>query len=217
MVEAMAAEIIKIDPSRPEHAFSRCRDVLRSGGVIAYPTETFYGLGADPRNPAAVKKLFAIKGRPKDQPILLLIREESAVHEWTTAVTRDAEVLMKKFWPGPLTLVFKARPGVPVDLTAGTGTIGLRVPGSPLAVRLLEFLGAALTGTSANITGGQSPQTAGEAADAVGEMIDLILDGGKTTGGKPSTVLDVSGTSVKVIREGALPIKDISAFVRLTP
>ncbi len=210
----MTANIIKIDPVHPEIAFSRAREVIRSGGVIAYPTETFYGLGADPGNPAAVRRLFEIKGRPADQPILLLIRSADEAKEWASEITRSAGALMEKFWPGPLTLVFAAKPGVIREITAGTGTIGLRAPGNPLTLKLLEVLGSALTGTSANISGGRSLQTAEEAAAVIGGMVDLILDGGRTAGGRPSTVMDARQDPPLLIREGAVPFNDILASVR---
>jgi L-threonylcarbamoyladenylate synthase len=210
----MTAEIIKIDPAHPEIAFSRAREVIRSGGVIAYPTETFYGLGADPKNRVAVRRLFEIKGRPANQPILLLIRSADDVKEWASEITRSAGALMGKFWPGPLTLVFAAKPGVMREITAGTGTIGLRAPGNPLTLKLLEFLGSALTGTSANISGGRSPQTAEETASVIGDTVDLILEGGRTAGGRPSTVMDASQDPPRLIREGAVPFNDILASIR---
>ncbi len=200
----VAAELIKIDFAHPEKAFSRCKDVVASGGVIAYPTDTFYGLGVDPKNLAAVTRLFAIKGRQGGQAILLLIEDASQVREWAADVTPRAERLMKTHWPGPLTLVFRAQAHVLPELTAGTGTIGLRVPGSPLTRQLLEFLGTALTGTSANISGGPGSRSAEEAMKAVGGMIDLVLDGGPTPGGRPSTVVD-AGTG-RVIRKGAVKV-----------
>jgi L-threonylcarbamoyladenylate synthase len=211
----MTATIVKIDPAHPERAFSRAREVVRSGGVIAYPTETFYGLGADPANRVAIRRLFEIKGRPAEQPILLLIRDAGEVERWASGITPAAEVLMEKFWPGPLTLVFQARPDVMREITAGTGTIGLRMPGSPLTLKLLEVLGSALTGTSANISGGLSPQTAEEAADAIGGAVALILDGGRTAGGQPSTVVDAGRDLPRLIREGAVPFNDILAVARL--
>lgn len=203
------AQIVTIDPAHLEQAFSRCREVISSGGVIVYPTDTFYGLGADPKNPAAVRKLFSIKGRQADQPILLLIKDSNDVRDWAEEVTPQAKELMKKFWPGPLTLVFKAKSDVIPELTAGTGAIGLRVPGSALTRQLLASLGTALTGTSANISGGPNPRTAEEAAASFGDRVDLVLDGGRTAGGKPSTVVDVSADEQKVIREGAIPSRDI--------
>src|SRR5512146_269229 len=205
----MAAEIIIIDPARPEQAFSRCREVIASGGVIAYPTDTFYGLGADPENPAAVKRLFAIKGRRKDQPILLLIADPADAGRWTAEITRTAEGLMGRYWPGALTLVFRARGGVLPELTAGTGTIGLRVPGSVLARGLIRFIGHALTGTSANRSGRPNLRTAQEAVEEIGGLVDLVLDGGQTAGGAASTVLDVTAAVPRLIRKGAISVKDM--------
>jgi len=209
----MQTKIVKIDPAHPEKAFSRCRDVVLAGGVIIYPTDTLYGLGADPKHPGAVRKLFAIKGRQADQPILLLIKDASEVRDWAAGITPGAEGLMKKYWPGPLTLVFKARAEVMAELTGGTGMIGLRVPGNALTRRLLAYLGTALTGTSANVSGGQSPRTAQEAAEAIGGMVDLVLDGGGAEGGHPSTVVDVSADEPKVIREGAIPSLEILEYL----
>jgi L-threonylcarbamoyladenylate synthase len=199
----MASEFIKFDPAHSERAFSRCKEVVSSGGVIAYPTDTFYGLGVDPRNSAAVKKLFLIKGRHEDRPILLLIPDRAAVWEWAAEVTPMAGQLMERFWPGPLTLVFKAKHDVLPELIAGTGSIGLRLPGSALTRQLLGYLGVALTGTSANLSGKQGIETAEEAREAFGDAVDLVLDGGRTAGGKPSTVVDVRTDSPHVLREGA--------------
>ena len=182
LVQKMRTKIIKINPARPEVAYSRCREVVASGGVIAYPTDTFYGLGADPENPVAVKRLYAIKGRQKDQPILLLIADPADTGRWAAEITADAAELMSRYWPGRLTLVFSAKAGVLPELTAGTGTIGLRVPGCVLARDLIGFIGRALTGTSANISGRTSPRTAGEVAEELGDRVDLILDGGRAAG-----------------------------------
>ena len=208
------AKIIKLDPARPEAAFSRCREAISAGGVIAYPTDTFYGLGADPRNSRAVKRLFEIKGRPMGQPILLLIADPLDVRQWAAESSSQAEELMKRCWPGPLTLIFKTRADVLPELTAGTGTIGLRVPGNKLTRDLLRSLGCALTGTSANRSGQASFRTARETAEAIGDRVDLILDGGETAGGKPSTIVDVSTELPRVVREGAVPSQDISVDVK---
>lgn len=200
------AEIVKIDPAHPDKAFSRAREVIRSGGVLAYPTETFYALGVDPENPAAVRRLFAIKEREPSQPILLLISGPGEVGHWASSVTPAARAMMERYWPGPLTLVFPASRNVPPSLSAGTGSVGLRVPGSETTRLLLAFLGTALTGTSANRAGGPSPATADGVFREVGDRIELILDGGDTPGGRPSTVVDVTGSAPRVIREGAVKI-----------
>ncbi len=205
----MGAEIVTFDPVHPDPAFARCSDVISAGGVIAYPTDTFYGLGADPRNPDAVKRLFEIKGRPAGQPILLLLHDRSMVREWAQGITSEAAALMDAFWPGPLTLVFTALPTVLQELTGGTGRIGLRVPGNTVTRRLLEALGTALTGTSANRSGGPDLQTARDVAGVLGERVDLILDAGRTSGGKASTVVDVSAAGLTLVREGAVSEQEL--------
>jgi L-threonylcarbamoyladenylate synthase len=202
------AEIIKLEKGRPGEAFARCAEVIKAGGVIAYPTDTFYGLGADPRNRRAVSRVFEIKGRGADQPILLLLHDRSEVTAWTTVVTLSAERLMDRFWPGPLTLVFTARPDIFPALTGGTGTIGLRVPGSELTRTLLRRAGNALTGTSANRSGSPSTRTLDEVMRELGDRVDLVLDGGVSAADGPSTVVDVTAEPPRIIRMGAV---DVSA------
>jgi L-threonylcarbamoyladenylate synthase len=201
----MAAAILTLDGPL-DAVFARCRDVVRARGVIAYPTDTFYGLGADPRDPEAVRRIFAIKSREAGQPILLLLHDRSEVTAWASAVTPSAERLMERFWPGPLTLVFSAAPDVLPELTGGGGTIGLRVPGNELTRELLRNLGTALTGTSANRSGGRDPRTAEEVMREVGDRVDLVLDGGATTGDRPSTVVDVTVEPPRIIRQGNIDI-----------
>lgn len=202
------AEIIKPDTGRPGEAFARCAEVIKAGGVIVYPTDTFYGLGADPRNRRAVSRVFEIKGRGSDQPILLLLRDRTDVTAWTSAVTPAAERLMDRFWPGPLTLVFTARPDIFPELTGRTGTIGLRVPGNELTRALLGRAGNALTGTSANRSGSPSPRTLDEVMRELGDRIDLVIDGGVLAADRPSTVVDVTAEPPRIIRMGAV---DVSA------
>jgi L-threonylcarbamoyladenylate synthase len=201
----MAAAILTLDGPL-DAVFERCRDVVRTRGVIAYPTDTFYGLGADPRDPEAVRRIFAIKGREAGQPILLLLHDRSEVAAWASTVTPSAERLMERFWPGPLTLVFPAAPHVLPELTGGSGTIGLRVPGNKLTRELLRNLGTALTGTSANRSGGRDPRTADEVMREVGDRVELVLDGGTTTGDRPSTVVDVTVEPPRIIRRGTIDI-----------
>jgi len=208
MSGSLLEKVVAIDPAFPEQAFSRCREVISAGGIIVYPTDTYYGLGTDPRNSISVKRLFDIKGRQSGQPILLLIADASEIRDWAAEITPQAEVLIKRYWPGPLTLVFKARVDVLRHITANTGTIGLRVPGNALTRRLLQYLGHALTGTSANISRKPSPRTAQEAAQIAG-LVDLVLDGGETAGEKPSTIVDVRTEFPNVIREGAIPSRNI--------
>ncbi len=205
----MGAEIVTLDSIHPEQAFARCKSVIEAGGVIAYPTDTFYGLGADPRNSAAVKRLFEIKGRPMGQPILLLLHDRSAVREWASVITAEAEALMDAFWPGPLTLVFPALPDVLPELTGGTGRIGIRVPGNAVTRGLLAALGTALTGTSANRSGSPDPRTAQEVAGRLGDTVDSVLDAGCTVGGKASSVVEVSAAGLTMVREGAVSEQEL--------
>lgn len=201
------SEIIVVDPAHPAPAMARAEQVVKGGGIIVYPTETFYALGVDPASAEAIQRLFAVKARDRVQPLLLLLHQQSQVSDWAAEVPAEAQRLMKKYWPGPLTLVFKAKKNVLPLLTGGKGTIGLRVPGNALTRHILGVLGP-LTGTSANMSGEQSFRTAGQAAAVFGDRVDLILDGGITPGGKPSTVADISTRRLNVIRQGAVTITD---------
>jgi L-threonylcarbamoyladenylate synthase len=188
-----------------EAALSQAARVVRDGGVIAFPTETFYGLGVTPGDAAAVQRLFALKGRsPASSPILVLIRHRQDLESLTSEISPSAELLMKACWPGPLTIVFRASSGVPSVLTAGTGTIGIRLSAAPSLQRLLDAVGGPLTGTSANRSGALPAVTAEDVQVSLGVDVDLILDGGRTPGGFASTVVDTTVTPVRLIREGAL-------------
>ncbi len=200
----MAGEIIALGSGLAAPAADRLRATVRAGGVVVYPTDTLYALGADPRDPGAVERLFRIKGRRQDQPILLLLPDRSAVADWAAEVNPAALRLMERFWPGPLTLVLPARPDVLPALTGGTGKIGLRLPGSALTRDLLAAAGTALTGTSANRSGGPDPVSAAMVIEAIGGEVDLVLDSGPAAGSRPSTVVDVSGGAPVVIRQGAI-------------
>ena len=210
------AKVLPVDFEQPDpssQAIEDIQSVLNSGGVIAFPTDTFYGLGADPFNPDAISKIFKIKQRPADKPLLILIHSRNQLEELTQEITDNARKLMEHFWPGPLTLIFKAAPGLPDALTAGTGTIGIRLPGHPFTCRLLETLGRPLTAPSANISGAEELRTAQQVESALGEKLDLIIDGGPTPGGRPSTVLDTTTNPPALLREGALSRSDLESVL----
>jgi L-threonylcarbamoyladenylate synthase len=177
--------------------------VLRRGGIVAIPTETYYGLGVDPFNPAALSHLAKIKGRPDDRPILVLIGASEQLSDLVDHVPLAAAALMEAFWPGPLTIVFPARAGLPELVTAGTGTVGVRSTSLAALSNILEVVGP-LTGTSANRSGKIPARTAREVQRALGDEIDLIVDAGTTAGGLPSTVIQVQG-EIRIVREGAVP------------
>jgi L-threonylcarbamoyladenylate synthase len=202
----MAVKIVDLQEASAGD-LARCRDIIRSGGVIGYPTDTFYGLGADPANAAAVRRIFVIKGRNPDRPVIVLLPDRSRVPEWAAEVPQSAERLMDRFWPGPLTLVYRAGPRVLPELTGGSGTIGLRVPGNQATRELLGALGTALTGTSANLSGGANPRTADEVLRELGDRVDLVIDGGVSAEELPSTVVDVTMDPPRVVRQGVIDIQ----------
>jgi L-threonylcarbamoyladenylate synthase len=176
--------------------------IVRAGGIVAVPTETYYGLGVSPFDERAVDRLLGLKARTDGKPILVLIGERRQLSMLTSQVSSVAHLLMDAFWPGPLTIVFPAHPSLPHNLTAGTGTVGVRLSSCRPLVELLDICGP-LTGTSANRAGGLPARDAKEVQDAMGQDIDLILDAGPTPGGLPSTVVDARDT-VRLIRAGAI-------------
>ena len=192
-----------VHASRPAPAdLKTALRVLRDGGLVAFPTETFYGLGALALDEAAVARVFQAKGRPGDKPLLVLVDSVAMVERLAREVPDRARRLMARYWPGPLTLVLPARADLPRALTAGTGTIGVRLSGHPVARALVQAAGAPVTAPSANPHGGASPRTANDVLAALGPHVDLVLDGGPTPGGPASTVLDLTRTTVVILRAG---------------
>jgi L-threonylcarbamoyladenylate synthase len=177
--------------------------ILRQGGIVAIPTETYYGLGVDPFNPAALRRLAKVKGRPDGKPILLLIGAPEQLSDLVDHIPLAATALVEAFWPGPLTIVFPARANVDELITAGTGTVGVRWTSFAPLAQILQLVGP-LTGTSANRSGETPAQTAQEVHQALGDEIDLIIDAGTMPGGLPSTVIQIQGQT-QIVREGAIP------------
>lgn len=194
---------VAVDPTRPDAAvLAEAVRVLGAGGVVAFPTETFYGLGAAALNRAAVRKVFALKGRPASRPLLVLV-DGVEMAERIADIPDRARPLIEQHWPGPLTLVFRARSVVPDELTADTGTIGVRWTPHPVAHGLVAALGMPVTAPSANRTDGPPPTSADDVVRDLGPALDLVLDGGATSGGLPSTVLDVTVDPPRLVRAGA--------------
>lgn len=193
------------DPGRPDpEVLAAAAAVLRAGGLVAFPTETFYGLGADALDTGAVARVFRAKGRPADKPLLVLVDSVTMAEALVLEMPACARPLVARHWPGPLTLVFRARPEIPPALTAGTGTIGVRLSSHPVARALVTAAGRPLTAPSANRHAGPSPRTADEVLAQLGDSLDLVLDGGTTPGGPPSTLLDVTRMPPVVLRSGAV-------------
>lgn len=184
--------------------------VLRRGGIVVYPTETFYGLGALARDAAALQRLARAKLRPEGKPLPLVAADLAQVQEVAVLAGRAAR-LAARFWPGPLTLVLPARPGLSPDVVAGTGTVGVRVPGSAVAVALARAAGGALVSTSANLSGGPPPVRVEELAPSLLAQVDHVLDGGPTPGGLPSTVVAVEGDDLRLLRAGVVSFDQVTA------
>ncbi len=184
---------------------ARASRIILQEGIVAFPTETFYGLGAEAGNVKALQKVFQIKAREEHKPLLLLVADRTWVPGLVKEIPAMAEGLMEKYWPGPLTLIFEASPHLPLLLTGGTGKIGLRISSHPVAQGLVQKVGRAITGTSANLSGQPSVSSAAEVSKALGRQIDALLDGGRTAGGLGSTVLDVTGERPRIIRQGVVP------------
>ncbi len=199
----------------------RAAALLRQGELVAFPTETVYGLGADASNPHAVAKIFAAKGRPADHPLIVHIAGAEHLDHWARDIPAEARVLAAKFWPGPLTLILKRHPDVPDAVTGGQDTVGLRVPGHPVALALLQAFGGAsgggLAAPSANRFGRISPTTAQHVREDLGAAVAMVLDGGPCQVGIESTIIDLTGRRAVLLRPGMLSAVDIGLVLGRVP
>ena len=188
-------------PADPAH-IARAAERLRAGAVIAFPTDTLYGVGARAADPAAVARLYRVKRRPSGQPMVWLVTDRDQV-ERVAVVSPDAAMLMARFWPGPLTLV------LPASTTADGSTIAVRAPNHAVALALLSTLGEPIASSSANPAGQSPPVDADQVIAGLGDDLDLVLDGGPCRIGQPSTILDLSGATPRILRQGAIPAADL--------
>lgn len=198
-----------------ERGLAQAAEILISGGAVAFPTESFYGLGVNVSDEGAIHRLFDIKKRREDHPVLILIPSREALVQYVTRVPDTAERLMDQFWPGGLTIVLEAGSGVSHLLTADTGKIGVRLSSHPVATGLALAAGLAITGTSANVSGEPPCTDAAGVLKSIGRSVDLILDAGKTMGGKGSTVLDMTVDPPLIVREGMVGRDRLEAFIAL--
>jgi len=182
--------------------------VLRRGGLVAYPTDTVYGLGASIDLPDAVARVYTSKSRPRDMALPVLVAGMADIERLAARILPAARCLIESFMPGALTIVVPAAPSVPKHVTAGMGTVALRIPGHPVPLALIRGLGSPIIGTSANLSGHPSPLTADEVRAQLGDRVDLIIDGGRCPGIE-STIVDVTGDTPAVLRQGAVSTQDI--------
>lgn len=180
----------------------RAAEILRLGGLVAFPTETVYGLGADALNAKAVTRIFEAKGRPADHPLIVHVSDAGKMQRFARDIPDVAWRLADRFWPGALTLILRRSPDVPDVVTGGQDTVGLRVPAHPVAVALLEAFGGGVAAPSANLFGGVSPTTAEHVLTGVGWATDIVIDGGPCTLGLESTILDLSSDVPRILRPG---------------
>ncbi|MBZ0159681.1 MAG: threonylcarbamoyl-AMP synthase [bacterium] len=207
---------LAVAPQAPSsRAIARAASVLRRGGLVAFPTDTLYALGADALNPLAVRRVFAAKGRSLRSPIPLLVADLTMAIQLVGELPEAAVRLAECYWPGPLTLVLWAPREICTLLTAGTDRIGLRVPDSAIALALIRRFGGPVTGTSANRSGVKDSMDAHDVLRQLGDQVDLILDGGPTVGGNPSTVVDVTISPPAIVRHGPVQQEEILSLLGL--
>jgi L-threonylcarbamoyladenylate synthase len=195
----------------------RAAELLAAGCLVAFPTETVYGLGANARDPAAVSRVFEAKGRPSDHPLIVHLACRDEIDRWADPVPPLARTLAEAFWPGPLTLVLHRAPRVPTQITGGQDTVALRVPAHEVALRLLSIFGDGLVAPSANRFGRVSPTCAQHVIEELGERIDAVVDGGPCSVGVESTILDLSGDEIRILRPGMLDNQRLAQVLGQVP
>ncbi len=214
MVKLREVRISAVNPVDPrEDRLEIALEVLRRGELAALPTETFYGLCGDALNARAMGRINLLKGKPADTPILLLLSGPEQAEQLCDRIPERYTELAGMFWPGPLSLVIPATDRVPREVTAGTGTVAVRVPGLALPRRLASGLGRPISGVSANRHGQPASRTSAEVHRAFPEGLALILEGGPAPGGAPSTILDLTGSQPRVLREGVIPVASLRAVI----
>jgi len=202
--------LVRVDARHPDEAvIQRAAKGLFCNKVVIFPAACLYGVAANALSPQAVEKVFSLKQRPKDNPILVLVKNRSMLAQLVTSIPPAAEALMQTFWPGRLTLVFEAAAHVNPQLTAGTGKIGIRMPGHPVARALADAVDFPITGTSANLSGTPGCTRPQALPRSILEQADLVLDAGEVQGGKGSTIVDITQSPAVILRNGAIPDQKI--------
>jgi L-threonylcarbamoyladenylate synthase len=213
-MKQITTDMVKIDPVSPDMAvIERAADLLRQGELVVFPTETVYGLGADALQSAALEGIFAAKGRPFSDPLIVHITRLATLEEITSAIPEAARRLARAFWPGPLTLILPRGPRVPYMVTAGMETVAVRMPGHPVALALINALGSPIAAPSANRFMHVSPTTAQHTLADLGGRVPLIIDGGPCVVGVESTILDLSTEVPVILRPGGVSLEALRAIL----
>lgn len=209
-------EVLLIDPLTPDpETLAYAGDILRAGGLVAYPTETVYGLAASAFVPDSIARVFDAKGRPFGQPLPVQIASPEEVETLARSVPDAGKALIADFFPGPLTLIFWRQPTVSLVVTGGGNTVGLRMPDHPVALGVLRAFGAPVVCPSANLTGRRASMSAADILEDLDGRIDLVLDGGPTVGRTPSTVLDLTTEPARLVREGKISRAALEAYLAI--
>jgi L-threonylcarbamoyladenylate synthase len=212
----LPAEILKVNSSTPEpNLIAYVAERLRAGQVVSVPTDTFYGLAADPVNLRAVDRIYEIKSRQKHKALSLMIDSIDMAERLASEITKDFELLAERFWPGPLTIIVRASSRLPLRVTANTGNVALRVPAAEIPVAIIKAAGFPITATSANLSGESECTTAQQVVEQLGARVPLIVDGGTSPRTVASTIVDLSADdgSWRVVRAGAISIDDVTAVL----
>ncbi len=211
----VAAEIVRINCDAPESSLiAYVAEQIRAGSVLGMPTDTFYGLAADPFNLRAVEKIYDVKSRSRHKPLSLLVESVDQAEELTRPLPEEFYKLARKYWPGPMTLIVRAASRLPLKVTANTGNVALRVPAAKIPVAVVRAAGVPLTATSANVSGAAECTTADGVRQQLGEFIPVIVDGGPSPRSVPSTIVDLTDPAGwRVQREGAISAQEISDFL----
>ncbi|NLK44842.1 MAG: threonylcarbamoyl-AMP synthase [Tissierellia bacterium] len=210
----MDTKIIKIDENKLDrNLIEEAAQIIKKGGLVAFPTETVYGLGANGLDEKAVKKIFIAKGRPQDNPLILHVHSTDQVKELVEEIPPVAKLCMEKFWPGPLTIILKKSPKVPEVISAGLDTVAIRMPENNIALDLIKTSNTPIAAPSANTSGKPSPTSADHVIEDLMGKVDMIVDGGNTGIGLESTVLDLSTDIPMILRPGGITLEDLSKFI----
>jgi tRNA threonylcarbamoyl adenosine modification protein (Sua5/YciO/YrdC/YwlC family) len=210
----LKAEILKINSAEPEHRLvAYVAQQIRGGKAVGMPTDTFYGLAVDPFNLRAVDRVYEIKSRSRHKPLSLLVETVDQAEELTRPLPSEFYALARRFWPGPLTIIVKAAPRLPLKVTANTGNVALRVPAAPIPLAVIHESGIPITATSANMSGESECTSAAGVQEQLGDRIPLIVDGGESPRTVSSTIVDLTDSEWRILREGAVPRQEIAELL----